>query len=865
NKILSCACRPKKSVEIRTLDFRNQHLAEVPADAFKNEATLEVLLLDHNKLTELRKELFCCRSLFKLSLSNNCLQCLPPSIGSLCNLGELSLKNNSLVELPDEIKACKYLHTLDLSGNLFEVLPEDISSLSHLANLTLNECSLRKLPNTLGRLGSLCVLEVRGNKLRSLPACIGRLKSLERLDAGENELELLPESFGELQSLCDCWLDKNRLSCLPASIGQLTSLSFFDLSGNRIETLPHELGLCAALCDLNLSANLLRCLPDTVDGLTGLAGLRLDANRLLQLPQSIGRLSALCDLNISSNLLACLPPTIGLLRQLQTLHADCNRLTELPSSIGSCSSLTILSLRANLLRFVPDEIGHLQELRVLNLSANRLDCLPISMLRLPDLQALWLSDNQTEPLPRLQPEDVLAGKAVLRVLTCYLLPQLPVPLATLREEDELDDFNSMERQRTVQFAVDGGESPSDAAEDRHLPKDLPDGRRRVWAACVPTSTERVGLASCLRRCLPCVTSNSSSAESAAHYLPHLPTLGNPDGVTTEVANSPSDDAAKTTTAASRQNPLDLVSPLSTSSPLSGHQAVSNGSDPNNNNNGTSDAYEMVLLQDATPVATIRIRPGDHSHSHLRQHYGYDSDGGLPAARVRSLPATVAPLSRRGSHPGSQLPPIAQSESALTPPLHQPPPPPPPPPRGPHWPTAPSGPAAPIAVPEDSASSDSGYGGRRPAPAPPPARSPPPTPPQIHNLPPSSGIRVPPVRTSTASVAVLPDADFRSGGSSSEFSVPVAAAASTLLLWVTIDRGPTLGFSVSGGADTAEGGVFVSRLLPNCPASDLLRFGDRILQVNEMPFGGLSHSEAVQFLKAQGRVRLLIQRSVSSEP
>ncbi|PAA61516.1 hypothetical protein BOX15_Mlig028317g1, partial [Macrostomum lignano] len=757
----SCACRPKKSVEIRTLDFRNQHLAEVPADAFKNEATLEVLLLDHNKLTELRKELFCCRSLFKLSLSNNCLQCLPPSIGSLCNLGELSLKNNSLVELPDEIKACKYLHTLDLSGNLFEVLPEDISSLSHLANLTLNECSLRKLPNTLGRLGSLCVLEVRGNKLRSLPACIGRLKSLERLDAGENELELLPESFGELQSLCDCWLDKNRLSCLPASIGQLTSLSFFDLSGNRIETLPHELGLCAALCDLNLSANLLRCLPDTVDGLTGLAGLRLDANRLLQLPQSIGRLSALCDLNISSNLLACLPPTIGLLRQLQTLHADCNRLTELPSSIGSCSSLTILSLRANLLRFVPDEIGHLQELRVLNLSANRLDCLPISMLRLPDLQALWLSDNQTEPLPRLQPEDVLAGKAVLRVLTCYLLPQLPVPLATLREEDELDDFNSMERQRTVQFAVDGGESPSDAAEDRHLPKDLPDGRRRVWAACVPTSTERVGL-------------------------------------------------------------------------------------------------------DATPVATIRIRPGDHSHSHLRQHYGYDSDGGLPAARVRSLPATVAPLSRRGSHPGSQLPPIAQSESALTPPLHQPPPPPPPPPRGPHWPTAPSGPAAPIAVPEDSASSDSGYGGRRPAPAPPPARSPPP-PPQIHNLPPSSGIRVPPVRTSTASVAVLPDADFRSGGSSSEFSVPVAAAANTLLLWVTIDRGPTLGFSVSGGADTAEGGVFVSRLLPNCPASDLLRFGDRILQVNEMPFGGLSHSEAVQFLKAQGRVRLLIQRSVSSEP
>ena len=43
--------------------------------------------------------------------------------------------------------------------------------------------------------------------------------------------------------------------------------------------------------------------------------------------------------------------------------------------------------------------------------------------RLKELQALWLAENQTKPLIRLQPDiDIDTGQ---RMLTCYLLPQMP--------------------------------------------------------------------------------------------------------------------------------------------------------------------------------------------------------------------------------------------------------------------------------------------------------------------------------------------------------------------------------------------------------------------------------------------------------
>lgn len=71
--------------------------------------------------------------------------------------------------------------------------------------------------------------------------------------------------------------------------------------------------------------------------------------------------------------------------------------------------------------FIPDGIGSLQNLVVLMLTQNKIKNLPLSVLKLTNLNALWLSENQSKPLTPLQNDyEEASGK---HVLTCYLLPQ----------------------------------------------------------------------------------------------------------------------------------------------------------------------------------------------------------------------------------------------------------------------------------------------------------------------------------------------------------------------------------------------------------------------------------------------------------
>jgi len=70
---------------------------------------------------------------------------------------------------------------------------------------------------------------------------------------------------------------------------------------------------------------------------------------------------------------------------------------------------------------LPDGIGSLQNLVVLMLTQNKITNLPLSVLKLKNLNALWLSENQSKPLTPLQNDfEDETGK---HILTCYLLPQ----------------------------------------------------------------------------------------------------------------------------------------------------------------------------------------------------------------------------------------------------------------------------------------------------------------------------------------------------------------------------------------------------------------------------------------------------------
>uniref|UniRef100_A0A4X1U8C8 Leucine rich repeat containing 7 n=1 Tax=Sus scrofa TaxID=9823 RepID=A0A4X1U8C8_PIG len=86
--------------------------------------------------------------------------------------------------------------------------------------------------------------------------------------------------------------------------------------------------------------------------------------------------------------------------------------------------------------------------------------------------------------------------------------------------------------------------------------------------------------------------------------------------------------------------------------------------------------------------------------------------------------------------------------------------------------------------------------------------------------------------------------------------------------VRIEKNPGLGFSISGGISgqgnpfkPSDKGIFVTRVQPDGPASNLLQPGDKILQANGHSFVHMEHEKAVLLLKSfQNTVDLVIQRN-----
>nr|XP_036879223.1 protein scribble homolog isoform X6 [Manis javanica] len=273
-------------------------------------------------------------------------------------------------------------------------------------------------------LANLVTLELRENLLKSLPASLSFLVKLEQLDLGGNDLEVLPDTLGALPNLRELWLDRNQLSALPPELGNLRRLVCLDVSENRLERLPSALGGLVLLTDLLLSQNLLQRLPDGIGQLKQLSILKVDQNRLCEVTEAIGDCENLSELILTENLLTALPHSLGKLTKLTNLNVDRNRLEVLPPEIGGCVALSVLSLRDNRLAVLPPELAHTAELHVLDVAGNRLQSLPFALTHL-NLKALWLAENQAQPMLRFQTEDdTQTGE---KVLTCYLLPQQPPP------------------------------------------------------------------------------------------------------------------------------------------------------------------------------------------------------------------------------------------------------------------------------------------------------------------------------------------------------------------------------------------------------------------------------------------------------
>ncbi|XP_052589884.1 FERM and PDZ domain-containing protein 2 isoform X1 [Peromyscus californicus insignis] len=94
--------------------------------------------------------------------------------------------------------------------------------------------------------------------------------------------------------------------------------------------------------------------------------------------------------------------------------------------------------------------------------------------------------------------------------------------------------------------------------------------------------------------------------------------------------------------------------------------------------------------------------------------------------------------------------------------------------------------------------------------------------------------------------------------------PLETNAGEIYFVELVKEDGTLGFSVTGGINTSvpHGGIFVKSIIPGGPAAKegQIRQGDRLLQVDGVSLSGLTHKQAVQYLKGPGQVaRLVLER------
>ncbi|KAG7213447.1 hypothetical protein KM043_002721 [Ampulex compressa] len=431
--------------QVEYVDKRHCSLPSVPDDILRYSRSLEELLLDANHIRDLPKNFFRLQRLRKLGLSDNEIHRLPPDIQNFENLVELDVSRNDIPDIPENIKNLRALQVADFSSNPIPRLPAGFVQLRNLTVLGLNDMSLTNLPSDFGSLEALQSLELRENLLKSLPESLSQLYKLERLDLGDNEIEELPAHIGKLPALQELWLDHNQLQHLPPEIGELKTLACLDVSENRLEDLPEEIGGLESLTDLHLSQNVIEKLPDGLGELKKLTILKVDQNRLSTLNTNIGRCENLQELILTENFLLELPVSIGKLLNLNNLNVDRNSLQSLPTEIGNLKKLGVLSLRDNKLQYLPVEVGQCTALHVLDVSGNRLQYLPYSLINL-NLKAVWLSENQAQPMLTFQTD--VDEDTEQEVLTCFLLPQL---------EFHADDSGRLSMLVGMRNAVQGGE------------------------------------------------------------------------------------------------------------------------------------------------------------------------------------------------------------------------------------------------------------------------------------------------------------------------------------------------------------------------------------------------------------------------
>ncbi|XP_058792362.1 protein lap4 isoform X10 [Phymastichus coffea] len=177
------------------------------------------------------------------------------------------------------------------------------------------------------------------------------------------------------------------------------SLEELLLDANHIRDLPKNFFRLQRLRKLGLSDNEIHRLPPDIQNFENLVELDVSKNEIPEIPENIKNLRSLQVADFSSNPIPRLPSGFVELRNLTVLGLNDMSLSQLPPNFGGLEALQSLELRENLLKSLPESVSQLRKLERLDLGDNDIEELPPYIGELPALEELWLDQNQLQHLP----------------------------------------------------------------------------------------------------------------------------------------------------------------------------------------------------------------------------------------------------------------------------------------------------------------------------------------------------------------------------------------------------------------------------------------------------------------------------------
>ncbi|EZA54839.1 Insulin-like growth factor-binding protein complex acid labile subunit [Ooceraea biroi] len=417
-----------KTPYLEKLDMSNNSLESTSYFRFQNYQTLQILLLNNNKFSEI--PLLNLQRLTELSLSYNMIKyILPERFLYLISLQKLSLKGNIIENIESNaFSGLTKLKYLDLSANQLRTLSSDF--LLPVISLQFSNVGLRKIGQNFISSDSIITLSLDKNEINDIsPGAFRKMKNLRHLNLSENRIptekflmlygniklqtliinnnndtstKTLKE-YETLQSLEHLHLCSNQMSDIqvPFHVATPNLISLY-LSNNSIDSSNVIFdNLPATLNTLHLDRNLIDRVAQ--NKLKDLHELMMAHNRITQVcnedcqEKSISLKGAfeMRSLHLSKNLISDISSdAFNDMKNLLHLDLSDNKISDVPKdTFNNTNMMTKLSLANNDLAAVPDVCPMLHLIH-LNLSGNHISAiLSNTFCSMRHLENLDLSSN----------------------------------------------------------------------------------------------------------------------------------------------------------------------------------------------------------------------------------------------------------------------------------------------------------------------------------------------------------------------------------------------------------------------------------------------------------------------------------------